>query len=115
MSRTKPVPRDAVLVGKTINDAGETTADNVAGLRVFVPSGSALAGLTVLVHELGPDGNYYAAFSSLTNAQIQFTLAAGQSIDLDPAANLCGDKIKFVCASLTPTTAPLHLRGKRQT
>lgn len=115
MSRTRPVPRDPVTVGKTINDASEVSADNVAGFRFFVPAGSALAGLAIVVHEKGPDGAWYAARSSLTNGQITMTLAASESVDLDPAANLCGDSLKFVCSGLTPSTATAYIRGKRQT
>lgn len=114
MTRTKTVEKDAVTVGKTTATAEIVELDNVAGSEFFCPAGSDLSGLTVKLVSVGPDGEDYEAVSSLTNAQIEFTLDAGQSIDLLPSANVRGP-VKFVCAGLTPDTAAAYVRGKRQT
>lgn len=114
MSRTKIVEKDAVTVGKTLADAVAVELDNVAGTEFFVPAGSELASKPINMHSLGPDGAYYVARSSLTKAQITLTLAAGESEDLDPAANVRAT-VKFVCPTLTPDEATAYVRGKRQT
>lgn len=93
-----------VSVGTDLDDATEIDLQPGDGARFGVPTGSALDGETVVVHEK-INGTWYASQDS--SAAASQVVAAAKSYPI-PVTNNCSSKIKLVCSALGDV-APVDL------